>query len=129
MQNKMKANTNRNLDQYQFTVRPLTKDEGGGYLVEYPDIPGCMSDGETIAEAIVNGREALRDCIDVFRKSGRMLPKPSVEAAQWRQRLPRTLYSKLTKQAEIEGVSINSLVTAIIAEAIGSKQTPQQKSR
>jgi antitoxin HicB len=129
MQNKMKANTNRNLDQYQFTVRPLTKDEGGGYLVEYPDIPGCMSDGETIAEAIVNGREALRDCIDVFRKSGRRLPKPSVEAAQWRQRLPRTLYSKLTKQAEIEGVSINSLVTAIIAEAIGSKQTPQQKSR
>jgi antitoxin HicB len=129
MQNKMKANTNRNLDQYQFTVRPLTKDEGGGYLVEYPDIPGCMSDGETIAEAIVNGREALRDCIDVFRKSDRRLPKPSVEAAQWRQRLPRTLYSKLTKQAEIEGVSINSLVTAIIAEAIGSKQTPQQKSR
>jgi antitoxin HicB len=125
----MKANTNRNLDQYQFTVRPLTKDEGGGYLVEYPDIPGCMSDGETIAEAIVNGREALRDCIDVFRKSDRRLPKPSVEAAQWRQRLPRTLYSKLTKQAEIEGVSINSLVTAIIAEAIGSKQTPQQKSR
>jgi antitoxin HicB len=129
MQNKMKANTNRNLDQYQFTVRPLTKDEGGGYLVEYPDIPGCMSDGETIAEAIVNGREALRDCIDVFRKSDRRLLKPSVEAAQWRQRLPRTLYSKLTKQAEIEGVSINSLVTAIIAEAIGSKQTPQQKSR
>ena len=125
----MKANTNRNLDQYQFTVRPLTKDEGGGYLVEHPDIPGCMSDGETIAEAIVNGREALRDCIDVFRKSDRRLPKPSVEAAQWRQRLPRTLYSKLTKQAEIEGVSINSLVTAIIAEAIGSKQTPQQKSR
>jgi antitoxin HicB len=129
MRNKMKANTNRNLDQYQFTVRPLTKDEGGGYLVEHPDIPGCMSDGETIAEAIVNGREALRDCIDVFRKSDRRLPKPSVEAAQWRQRLPRTLYSKLTKQAEIEGVSINSLVTAIIAEAIGSKQTLQQKSR
>ena len=49
-------------------------------------------------------------------------PKPSIEAAQWRQRLPRTLYSKLTKHAENEGVSINSLVTAIIAEAIGAKQ-------
>jgi len=34
----------------------------------------------------------------------------------------RTLYSKLTKQAENEGVSINSLVTAIIAEAVGAKQ-------
>jgi len=106
----------------QFTVRPLSADEGGGYLVEYPDIPGCMSDGETIQEAIANGREALRDCLAVFRESGRKPAKPSIEAAQWRQRLPRTLYSKLTKQAENEGVSINSLVTAIIAEAIGAKQ-------
>jgi predicted RNase H-like HicB family nuclease len=36
----------------------LSKEEGGGYLVEYPDIPGCMSDGETEEEAIANGREA-----------------------------------------------------------------------
>jgi antitoxin HicB len=122
----MKARRDRDLDRYQFTVRPLSKDEGGGYLVEYPDIPGCMSDGETVEEAIANGREALRDSIDVFLESGRKLAKPSVAAAQWRQRLPRTLYSKLTKQAESEGVSINSLVTAIIAEAIGARQRQRQ---
>ncbi len=125
----MRSGTNRNLDAYRFTVRPLSKEEGGGYLVEYPDIPGCMSDGETIEEAIANGREALRDCLEVLRESGRKPPKPSIKAAQWRQRLPRTLYSKLTKYAESEGVSINSFVTAIIAEAIGSKQRPPQKSQ
>ena len=123
----MSPRTKRHLDAYQFTVRPLSKDEGGGYLLEYPDIPGCMSDGETVEEAIANGREALRDCIEVFRESGRKLPKPSVEAAQWRQRLPRTLYLKLTRQAESEGVSINSLVTAIIAEAIGSKRAERRR--
>ena len=85
--------------------------------------------GETIQEAIANDREALRDCMDVFKEAGRKLPKPSVEAAQWRQRLPQTLYSKLTRQAQNEGVSINSLVTAIIAEAIGSRQAPSQKRR
>ena len=115
--------TKRTLDSYRITVRQLSKDEGGGFLAEYPDIPGCMSDGETIEEAIANGRAALRDCIEVFRQSGRRVPKPSaVEPAQWRQRLPRTLYRKLTAQAETEGVSINSLVTAIIAEAVGRKQ-------
>jgi len=88
-----------------------------------------MSDGETVEEAIANGKEALCDCIEVFKESGRKLPKPSIEAAQWRQRLPRTLYSKLTKQAENEGVSINSLVTAIIAEAIGSKLGRSGKAR
>jgi len=115
--------TKRTLDSYRVTVRQLSKEEGGGFLAEYPDIPGCMSDGETIEEAIANGREALRVCIEVFRQTGRQVPKPSaVEPAQWRQRLPRTLYMKLTAQAETEGVSINSLVTAIIAEAVGRKQ-------
>jgi antitoxin HicB len=92
----MRARPNRNTDEYRITIRPLSKDEGGGYLVEYPEIPGCMSDGETIEEAISNGREALRDCLAVFRESGRPAPRRSVEAAQWRQRLPRTLYLKLT---------------------------------
>ena len=125
----MRTTTNRSLDEYQFTVRPLSKEEGGGDLVEYPDIPGCMSDGETIEEAIANGREALRDCVAVFHESGRKVPKPGIEAAQWRQRLPRTLYSKLTVQAEKEGVSINSFVTAIIAEAIGARLTATNKRR
>lgn len=118
----MRALLNRELDEYQFTVRPLSAGEGGGYLVEYPDIPGCMSDGETVAAAITNGREALRDCLEVFRESGQKPVKPSIEAAQWRQRLPRTLYAKLTRQAHREGVSINSFVTAIIAEAVGARQ-------
>ncbi len=69
--------TKQTLDAYRFTVRRLLTDEGGGFLVEYPDIAGCMSDGETVDEAIVNGREALRDCIEIFRQSGREVPRPA----------------------------------------------------
>ena len=125
----MRERANRKIGEYRITIRPLSKDEGGGYLVEYPEIPGCMSDGETIEEAIANGKEALRDCLDVFKESGRKAPTPGVEAAQWRQRLPRTLYMKLTERAKSEGVSINSLVTAMIAEAIGSKGQTQRRAR
>jgi antitoxin HicB len=125
----MRERANRKIGEYRITIRPLSKDEGGGYLVEYPEIPGCMSDGETIEEAIANGKEALRDCLDVFKESGRKAPKPGVEAAQWRQRLPRTLYMKLTERAKSEGVSINSLVTAMIAEAIGSRRQAQRRAR
>jgi antitoxin HicB len=78
----MRARTNRKANEYRITIRPLSKDEGDGYLVEYPEIPGCMSDGETFEEAIANGRETLRDCLAVFRESGRPAPRPSVEAAQ-----------------------------------------------
>jgi len=36
-----------------------------------------MSDGETIEEAITNGRGALRDCIEVFRESGESYQNPA----------------------------------------------------
>jgi len=117
----MPTSKNRNMDGYRISIRPLSKAEGGGFLVEYPEIPGCMSDGETVEEALANGREALRDCLGVFEESGRTVPKPGGKAAQWRQRLPLTLYQKLTEQARLEGVSINSLVTLMIAEAIGGR--------
>ena len=87
--NRVRTASNRNLDQYQFTVRPLSKEEGGGYLVEYPDIPGCMSDGETVEEAITNGREALHDCLEVFKESGRKVPRPSIEASRRRSEQSR----------------------------------------
>jgi len=61
---------------YPFQVRPLTE-EGGGYLIEFPDLPGCLSDGETIEEAIANGADALRSWIGTARAAGDPIPPPS----------------------------------------------------
>jgi predicted RNase H-like HicB family nuclease len=57
--------------EYRFTVRPLSDEEGGGWLVEYPDLTGCMSDGETIAEAIANGEDAKLCWIAAMKEAGR----------------------------------------------------------
>jgi predicted RNase H-like HicB family nuclease len=56
---------------YRFTVRPLTAEEGGGCLIEFPDLPGCMSDGETSAETLANGAEAKLDWITAMHAAGR----------------------------------------------------------
>ncbi len=45
---------------YRFVVRPLTPEEGGGYLVEFSDLPGCMADGDTLEEALRNAGDAMR---------------------------------------------------------------------
>jgi antitoxin HicB len=45
---------------YPFTIRPLSPEEGGGFMVEYLDLPGCVSDGETPEEAIDHGRDAVK---------------------------------------------------------------------
>jgi antitoxin HicB len=63
---------------YPFRMRPLDDDEGGGWLIEFPDLPGCMSDGETPQEALLNGADA-RDCwIAAMRAAGRPIPPPSL---------------------------------------------------
>ncbi len=53
---------------YPFVVRPLSEDEGNGYLVEFSDLPGCISDGKTPEEAIANGRDALKSYVLTTRE-------------------------------------------------------------
>lgn len=58
----------------RFEIRPLTEDEGGGFLIEFPDFPGCMADGETPEEAIREGRDALRSYHRTLEELGRPVP-------------------------------------------------------
>ena len=89
--------------EYRFTVRPLTEEEGGGWLVEYPDLPGSMSDGETIEEAIANAEDAKRCWIAAMKEAGRPIPPPSVEPAEgysgkWQLRVPKSLHRRLAEK-------------------------------
>ena len=68
---------------YRFTIRPLPEDEGGGCLIEFPDLPGCMSDGETIEEAITNGLNAMRGWTP--RCAPRVIRSPHRPTARRRQ--------------------------------------------
>jgi antitoxin HicB len=67
---------------YQVSIRRLAQDEGGGRLVEYPDLPGCMSAGETIEEAVANAEDAKRCWIMAMKEAGRPIPRPSVDPAE-----------------------------------------------
>ena len=123
-----------NIDKYPFTIRPLSTEDGGGFLIEYPGLPGCHSDGETPEQAIVNGRDAVRSYLLSCRKHGDPIPKPSSPATssgQFRVRMPKGLHARLAAQAESEGVSLNMLVVAAAARALGWRETtaPRKRSR
>lgn len=62
------------LIEYPFEIRPLSKDEGGGYGISFRDLPGCWSDGATREEAIENGRDALRSWLAVAEEFGDDVP-------------------------------------------------------
>jgi antitoxin HicB len=119
--------------EYPFTVRPMTAEEGGGYLIEFPDLPGCRSGGETVEEAIANGAEAKRDLIAAMSEAGRELPPPSAEATdsysgKWVVRTPKSLHRGLAERACEEGVSLNTLAVAILARGLGRGPEQQAKS-
>ena len=122
--------TNLRIDEYPLTIRPLSADEGGGYLIEFPDIPGAMSDGETPEEAVANGCDALKGALLTMREFGDPIPAPgraSIASGQWRQRVPKTLHTRLVERAKQEGVSLNTLVTAMIAEGLGQRKAQRRK--
>ena len=110
------------INSYPFTIRPLSKADGGGFSIEYPDLPGCISDGNTPEETLKQGSDAVKSYLLSCAKHGDPIPKPSEASGQWRQRVPRSLHSRLAAKARQEGVSLNTLVTAMIAEGLGKRR-------
>ena len=110
------------LTDYPFEVRPLTEEEGGGYLVSFPDFAECISDGETVEEAIENGRDALKATIAALKASKLPVPAPNsggVASGKFIARVPKSVHAQLTTRAKAEGVSLNALVLTFIAQGLG----------
>lgn len=112
---------------YPFEIRPLSEEEGGGYLISFPDLPGCISDGETIEAAIKNGTDAINSWIGTAKEFNDPIPVPGSSQVSGRfvQRIPKSLHARLVARAKQEGVSMNALVTAIIAESLGKREAHQ----
>jgi antitoxin HicB len=112
---------------YPFELRPLEKEEGGGWLIVFPDLPGCMSDGETPEEAIANGRDAVSTWIKAAREAGREVPRPGeLPSGKFIARIPRSLHARLTARAKQEGVSMNTLVSTFLAESLGRRESAER---
>ncbi len=114
------------ISDYPFTIQHLSLENGGGYLIEFPDLPGCMSDGDTIEEAIKNGHDAIVCWIAAAKESGRKIPKPGEleqQSGKWVQRVPKSVHLRLVEKAKKEGVSLNTLVVSMLAEGLGKQKS------
>lgn len=69
----------RHLTDYAVTIRPLAGVDGGGFVALVPDLPGCMSDGETPQEALANAQDAIACWIEAAHDLGRPVPEPTPE--------------------------------------------------
>ena len=113
-------------DNYPIIIQPLSAEDGGGFLAEVPDLPGCVADGETVEAALHDIEDAIIAWIKTATEFGDSIPTPSVASnfsGQWRMRVPKRLHAALALQAKEEGVSLNMLAATLLAEGIGKRSS------
>lgn len=119
----------RDLSHYPFEVRPLTVEEGAGFLISFSDFSECIADGETPEEAIHNGLDALQETIVALQAIGLPVPQPGsggLYSGKFIQRVPKSLHARLSIRAKQEGVSMNALVSTLLAESLGRREFQTQ---
>lgn len=111
---------------YPFELRRLSEEDGGGWLITFPDLPGCMSDGESMEEAVRNGADAEQAWLKATKKWGGKIPRRGESAGgQIIVRAPKSLHARLQARARQEGVSMNMLMATFIAEGLGRRDVAE----
>ena len=63
----------------KFKVLIMYDSEYKGYVVDVPELPGCMSQGKTIDEALRNIKDAIKGWLLVEEQHGRLEPPEEKE--------------------------------------------------
>ena len=89
-----------------------------GYVASYPDLPGCLTTGETIGEAVENARDAKRAWLEAALEDDVEIWEPrSLDnfSGQFKIRMPRSLHRSLALHAEEEGISMNQYCVYLLS--------------
>ena len=62
------------MSKYELIIYWSEEDEA--FVVEVPELPGCMADGATYAEAVANAQVVIAEWIETARQMGRPIPEP-----------------------------------------------------
>ena len=98
----------------------------GGFVVSYPDLPGCITCGETVEKAVENAVDAKKAWLEAALEDEVDIPEPdSLEAysGQFKLRIPRSLHRLLSEHSQREGISMNQYCVYLLSrnDAIVSK--------
>lgn len=96
-------------------------DPDGGYVTEIEELPGCMTQAETIDEAFQAIEDARQLWIKTAYDDGQDIPLPrdmEKYTGKFVVRIPRGLHRDLARAAKREGVSLNQYVTSLLASGV-----------
>lgn len=111
----------RSLSEYLALHYPVTlyPEPDGGFVAEVEDLPGCLTQGESLAEVYERIEEARRLWIETAFAHGDEIPLPPADenySGRLLLRLPRALHRRLAREARRQDVSLNQHIVAQLAE-------------
>ncbi len=102
---------------YKVMIHPSPE---GGYVAEVPDLPGCLTQGETLEELMEMVEDAKRCWIADALEKNEEVPEPVDESYSGRilVRAPKSLHRILAEKAREEGVSLNQYIVYQLSRAV-----------
>lgn len=94
------------------------KDEGG-YVVSFPELPGCITCGETIESAVKNAEDAKKEWLMAALEDGVEINEPDdIEkySGQFKLRIPKSLHKSLSEHSKKEGISMNQYCLYLLSK-------------
>ncbi|WP_040667605.1 toxin-antitoxin system HicB family antitoxin [Nitrolancea hollandica] len=104
----------------------------GDYVISFPDLPGCMTQVESLAEVGPMAEEARNLWIETAYDHGIAIPPPSYPeeySGKFNLRLPRSLHRSLAESAERNGVSLNQYVVMLLSRGDVQARMEHQMDR
>lgn len=63
-------------NQYKYELIIYWSEKDNSFIVEVPELPGCMADGKNYTEAVINANIVISEWIDTARSLNRPVPEP-----------------------------------------------------
>lgn len=106
-----------------YSTQLFWSDEDGGYIATSPELEGVSAFSETPEGALTELAMARELWLEELAVSGQEAPPPLSlphHSGQFRLRITRSLHGWLAARAELEGVSLNTLIVQLLSEARGA---------
>lgn len=103
----------RILDDYlalPYKMEIIPDSDEGGYVVSYPELPGCLTCGDSLETAIKNAEEAKREWLEAALEENLPIREPdqlNEYSGQFKLRIPKSLHKQLSDHSKEEGISMN----------------------
>ena len=111
----------KTLDDYMqisYRMEIVEDKQEGGFVVSFPELPGCITCGETIESAIANAMDAKKTWLEAALEQGIEIQQSDnlkEYSGQFKLRIPRSLHKSLAEHSKKEGISMNQYCVYLLS--------------